>query len=89
MGEYSRPSLCGFSDQWILDGDYIRCRHCKRPQIVSLAHNDFNHRAGCCGEKTHDRNPWKTLASLITSEISRAAHAQEPTLNCNGTGARP
>lgn len=65
-------ALINFSGRWILDGDYIRCRRCNRPQIASYALWDFPHSATCASAGSSERNPWKSLAGLITSEISRA-----------------
>lgn len=72
----ARPALCEFSDRWELDGDYLRCRCCGRPQIASLALHDFKHAAGCLGA-SHEKNPWKTLASLINAQIAKAEAATD------------
>lgn len=67
----TRPALITFGNRWELDGDYIRCRGCRRPQIVSMVLHDFHHAAGCSGAE-HEQNPWKTLASLINAHVVKA-----------------
>jgi hypothetical protein len=64
-------SLNLFADKWELDGDCIRCRACNRLQQVSWIHHDFPHAAGCRNSDAA-RNPWKTLAGLITAESMKA-----------------
>lgn len=63
--------LIDFADRWQLDGDYIRCKHCQRPQQISWLHHEFPHRAWC-HNIGKDMNPWKTLAGLITAETAKA-----------------
>lgn len=69
MGEQmtDRHPLNDFADRWELDGDYIRCRTCTRPQIVSLMHHDFHHAAGC-RLASSEQKPWKTLIALLWAE---------------------
>ncbi len=66
-----RHPLNDFARRWQLDGDYIRCRCCGRPQQASYALWDFPHAAFCENENA-ERNPWKTLAGLITAQIAKA-----------------
>lgn len=63
--------LIDFADRWEVDGDYIRCRACNRPQQVSYMHHDFPH-ASHCTKGDAERNPWKTLGSLITAQMAKA-----------------
>ena len=77
-GTAEQPALCSFGDRWKLDGDYLRCRGCNRPQILSYALRDFPHASGCKGAGW-DRNPWVTLSSLITAGISRAKEPADAT----------
>lgn len=58
-------SLCKFGMNWLLDGDYLRCRVCKRPQIASCAHMDFPHAAWCKVANDVDGHPWMTLIGLL------------------------
>jgi hypothetical protein len=67
-----REPLNDFANRWELDGDYIRCRACNRPQIVSCALWDFRHAAGCRNESA-ERNPWLSLSGLITAHLARAS----------------
>jgi hypothetical protein len=66
-----RHPLNDFADRWEVDGDCIRCRGCNRPQQASWMHHDFPHVAGCRYSDA-ERNPWKTLASLITAQSAKA-----------------
>lgn len=63
--------LIDFADRWSVDGDYIRCRVCKRPQQISWMHRDFPH-SGTCRNAEAERNPWKTLGGLITAQSMKA-----------------
>lgn len=73
----SGTKLNAFAHIWELDGDYIRCRVCKRPQQVSYALWDFPHRSRCKNE-TAERNPWLTLNSLIAAQVAHAKPPEEP-----------
>lgn len=69
-------ALCSFGHRWKIDGDYIRCGTCDRPQITSYANHDFPH-ADFCREKDSpimERRPWLTYAELL-SPIIRATAA--------------
>lgn len=66
-----RHPLNDFADRWELNGDCMRCRKCKRQQQTSWALHDFPHAAGCWNE-AGERNPWKSLASLIIAQVSKA-----------------
>jgi hypothetical protein len=66
-----RNPLNDFASRWKVDGDYIRCRACNRPQQITWMHHDFPHAAFCKNQDV-ERNPWKTLGGLITAQI--AAH---------------
>ncbi|MCU1201988.1 hypothetical protein [Stenotrophomonas maltophilia] len=57
--------LCSFSMRWELDGDYMRCRICHRPQLTSYARHPFPHADGCEGARNHEAHPWITLAQLL------------------------
>lgn len=63
--------LIDFADRWELDGDYIRCRACNRPQQVSWALHDFPHASGCRAEGG-EPTPWVTLNSLIIAQLVKA-----------------
>jgi len=58
-------SLCKFGMNWLLDGDYLRCRVCKRPQIASCAHLDFPHASDCKCADDVENHPWLTLIGLL------------------------
>ena len=66
-----RHPLNDFARRWELDGDYIRCRCCNRPQQISWALHGFPH-AGFCANQGAEPNPWKSLAGLITAQIAKA-----------------
>ncbi len=58
--------LCSFSMRWELDGDYMRCRICQRPQLTSYGRYPFPHLDGCKGALAHEAHPWITLLQLLT-----------------------
>lgn len=58
--------LCDFSMRWKLDGDYLRCRTCDRPQIASCADRDFPHANICVASPNVETNPWRTLLAILT-----------------------
>lgn len=58
--------LSSFSMRWELDGDYMRCRICQRPQLTSYARYPFPHVAGCKGGQGREAHPWITLLQLLT-----------------------
>ncbi|MDT3556326.1 hypothetical protein ROV95_09335 [Stenotrophomonas maltophilia group sp. msm1] len=57
--------LCAFSSRWELDGDYMRCRICQRPQLTSYARYPFPHVDGCKGAQSHEAHPWITFVQLL------------------------
>ena len=63
-GNAQKPTLYSFVDRWELDGEFLRCRRCKRQQLLSYALQDFRHAYGCKGA-AWERNPWLRLSSLI------------------------
>jgi len=65
--------LCSFSMRWELDGDYMRCRTCQRPQLTNYARYSFPHADSCQGAPTYETHPWITLLQLLTplSEATR------------------
>lgn len=58
-------ALCDFAMRWEIDGDYMRCRKCKRPQITNYASHDFPHADGCKAAGTAEVHPWKTFIHLL------------------------
>ena len=56
--------LAGFFQ---IDGDYMRCRKCKRPQIVTCGHEDFQHRAGCLNKGRAPPRPWQIMATATVA----------------------
>lgn len=66
-----RHPLIDFADRWELDGDYIRCRNCLRPQQASWMRHGFPHAEGCRNENA-ERNPWMVLGTLISEQIAKA-----------------
>lgn len=57
--------LCDFSDRWELDGDYMRCRKCRRPQIASAEGHPYIHGERCKASTGVDQYPWRMLRDLI------------------------
>jgi len=68
--DYRNP-LLDFVDRWEVDADIVRCRSCGRGQQTSWMNYDFPHAANCRNELA-ERNPWKTLASLLNALVSNA-----------------
>lgn len=66
--------LCSFSMRWELDGDYMRCRLCQRPQLTSYARHPFPHVDGCKGAQAHEAHPWVTLLQLLTPLSEATSH---------------
>lgn len=58
-------ALCNFAMRWEMDGDYLRCRKCKRPQITDYAHVDFAHASECKAAGKVEPRPWETLIALL------------------------
>lgn len=57
--------LCEFAQRWKLDGDYLRCRSCRRPQLAGYHHLPFQHAAGCEAAERCEPHPWQTLVALL------------------------
>src|ERR1044072_814199 len=66
-------ALCEFGKHWELDGDYIRCAECGRPQLASYAYKTFPHRSGCDAAGKVDEHPWHALRGLLRPIASPAA----------------
>lgn len=58
-------ALCAFAMRWEIDGDYLRCLKCKRPQITNYASHDFPHAHGCKAAGKVEARPWETFARLL------------------------
>jgi len=67
--------LCAFYMRWEADGDYLRCRKCKRPQIASYAEKNFPHAAGCKAVGHVEQRPWLALVDLLRPLIGPAPAA--------------
>jgi hypothetical protein len=57
--------LCDFYRRWIPDGDYFRCKACKRAHIASKADQKFVHASGCPAEETAEDNPWQVFLRIL------------------------
>ena len=58
-------ALIAFNSRWSLDGDYLRCTECKRPQIASKADQAFVHQADCTKPHADHAHPWHDLRNLL------------------------
>lgn len=67
--------LCAFYMRWEADGDYLRCRKCKRPQIASYAEKGFPHAAGCKAVGNVEQRPWLALIEFMRPLIGNSALA--------------
>ena len=63
--------LCEFALRWELDGDYLRCRKCKRPHIASKADIAFSHASDCKVIGKAETHPWKTFISILQHLYAR------------------
>mgnify|MGYP007097115019 CR=1 FL=1 len=61
----ANAELCVFHAFWTLDGDYIRCAKCKRPQLSTYGDQDFPHASGCKAVGQVVTKPWLTYLSLM------------------------
>ena len=57
--------LCRFAMHWEIDGDYIRCRKCKQPQLTSYADQEFRHTPTCKAAGKVETHPWITYLRLL------------------------
>ena len=57
--------LCSFGNRWQIDGDYMRCRKCKRPQITNYMDAPFPHADGCKPSTPSEPHPWRTFLGLM------------------------
>lgn len=69
--------LCEFSMRWSLDGDYIRCRKCNRPQITNYMDVEFPHASSCKPTIAPEPHPWRTYLALM-DELSKLAGKAPP-----------
>lgn len=73
--------LCAFSNRWRHDGDYMRCRVCKRPQITSCMDMPFPHAESCGVAADVARHPWRSYLEIIErlNQAIQSAAAQQGT----------
>lgn len=57
--------LCDFSTRWKIDGDYMRCRTCKRNQLASDVTGEFLHSSACSAAETSEAQPWAVFLYII------------------------
>lgn len=74
-------ALCEFQMRWDIDGDYIRCRKCKQPQLSTYANEAFMHAEKCRNDPVRETHPWITYLTLLAPI---AAH-----LNVTAWNTRP
>jgi hypothetical protein len=61
----ANAELCAFQMRWDIDGDYIRCRKCKQPQLSTYANEAFMHAEKCRNYPVRDVHPWVTYLELL------------------------
>lgn len=64
MSKNRNEMLLEFGYDWMLDGDLIRCRACKRAHIASRENEDFVHATGCVKWARGGR-PWARLVAIL------------------------
>ncbi len=67
--------LCDFAIRWQLDGDYLRCTGCKRPQLTNYAGEAFVHAGGCKQAATSEVHPWLALRRIMRPMFAPVAAA--------------
>lgn len=72
MNNVTNDLLMIFGNRWKLEGDWLRCRRCRRPHIASKADQEFSHRSGCIAEGNVETHPWLRLRDILTGEAERA-----------------
>lgn len=78
----NNSALCSFAQRWRIDGDYIRCVECNRPQLATYALNPFFHAQHCPRATASDPTPWLTFVELlapITAALSAPVVSQSLT----------
>lgn len=68
--------LLDFAKDWVLDGDLLRCRACKRAHIASRQDEDFIHRSDCKKNRIGGR-PWTALQAILTMLPSGGSVAEQ------------
>ena len=58
-------ALQQWAEEWRLDGDLCRCKHCNRGQHVSKASDEFQH-APYCHNSELTTNPWGSLEGILS-----------------------
>jgi hypothetical protein len=53
-----------------VDGDYMRCTACKRPQQVRWCHAAFPHVDGCRNERRATPHPWLVMRDVVVGASS-------------------
>lgn len=66
-------ALCSFGNRWLMDGDYLRCRKCKRPHIASKLDMEFQHADGCKAAGKVATHPWREFLEIIRPLAARAS----------------
>lgn len=61
-----------FAERFTLDGDYLRCRECNRPQIASRESEEFVHAASCKLSVSGGR-PWVELQAILVQPAAAQA----------------
>lgn len=67
-------TLTDLADHYKVDGDYMRCMTCNRPQQVMWCHSAFPHAADC---RIADKAPCKPWIVMLDA-VNAAHSAQAP-----------
>jgi hypothetical protein len=63
-------TLIDLARHYVMDGDYLRCRACNRPQQVMYCHSAFPDRVGCANEEGAPGHPWLISGNAVTSNAT-------------------
>ncbi len=70
VADSTNAMLCDFATRWKVDGDYLRCRVCNRPQLASCADSQFPHSSQCLRHGSGEQDgfeprPWLDFIRIL------------------------
>lgn len=65
MDQSNNTALLALSKIWLLDGDWMKCRACKRVLIASLDGEPMCHKTGC--KHASHVHPWADLRNALSA----------------------
>ena len=85
-------ALCNLAGRWVIDGDWMTCKGCKRSLIASRVNESLAHAVGCKLAATTETHPWRALLTILrplyaAPPAPAAQPSAEPTTECTTCGA--